>query len=399
LVFLVGLAIVGGVAYSFRDQLLHELGQHPTEPPTPPRRVEFSNQPWDGTLTLTSEAQAAIGLAVAPVTAQTEATPLPVLGTTKHDETKLTKIRPFFRGRVDKVHVGVGEKVTPDMPLVDLYSADLARAKTDFVIERSQWQYEKKLLDRRTELAKTNAITGTLLLETQSREMRERHEYEVAREKLQVFGLTDKEIAHVDQEQGEDKARLTLRSPATGIVIRRDVVSGNLYDENDVLMTIAPGDHLWVWGNVFESNLSLVHLGQKWVIEFPFSGKTLTGNVEFIAEGVDPETHAVRVRTSIPNVGGQFKADMLVRGHLEVEPEPGNVAIPRSALVIVDGNTYAFVREPGTSDKFVRRVVQTSQEKNDQAIVRSGLEPGEEVVVTGALFLEQMYEDQATLHM
>ena len=37
-----------------------------------------------------------------------------------------------------------------------------------------------------------------------------------------------------------DKARMTRLSPVDGIVIIRDVVPGNLYDNNDVLMVIAP---------------------------------------------------------------------------------------------------------------------------------------------------------------
>ena len=94
---------------------------------------------------------------------------------------------------------------------------------------------------------------------------------------------------------------MTLRSPIDGFVIERDVVPGNLYDENDTLLVIAPLDRLWVWGNVFESDLDLVKLGQSWEIRFPFLEQKLQGKVEYISNRVDPNTHAVRVRTSIPN--------------------------------------------------------------------------------------------------
>ena len=61
------------------------------------------------------------------------------------------------------------------------------------------------------------------------------------------------------------------------------------------------GDRLWVWGNVFESDLDLVRLGQSWEIRFPFLESKLQGRVEYISNRVDPNSHAVRVRTSIPN--------------------------------------------------------------------------------------------------
>ena len=107
------------------------------------------------------------------------------------------------------------------------------------------------------------------------------------------------------------------------------MVPGNLYDDNDTLLVIAPLDRLWVWGNVFESDMDLVKLGQPWEIRFPFLEEKLQGKVEYISNRVDPNTHAVRVRTSIPNPEGRLKSDMLVRGMLEIPPAPGRSRHPQ----------------------------------------------------------------------
>ena len=81
------------------------------------------------------------------------------------------------------------------------------------------------------------------------------------------------------------------------------------------MLVIEPLDHLWVWGNVFESDLDLVKLGQSWEIAVPVpEQQRLHGKVEYISNNVDPGTHAVRVRTSIANIEGRIKSDMLVRG-------------------------------------------------------------------------------------
>ena len=184
-------------------------------------------------------------------------------------------------------------------PLIELYSKELAEAKSICEIEKIQWIYELNLLAARRELIKTNAISAQIFLESQNNEMKSRREYEVARDKLLVFGLSDGEVDAIDREVGTQKARMTLRSPSDGIVIERDVVPGNLYDENDNLLVIAPMDHLWVWGNVFESDQDLVRLGQDWEIQFPFLDRSLPGKVEYISNRVDPSTHAVRIRTSI----------------------------------------------------------------------------------------------------
>ena len=227
--------------------------------------------------------------------------------------------------------------------------------------------------------------------------MKSRREYEVAVDKLLVFGLTEAEVEKVEDEVGPQKARMALRSPSHGIVIARDVVVGNLYDEDDTLLTIAPLDHLWVWGNVFESDLDLVQIGQSWEIHFPFLSRTLQGNVEYISNRVDPGTHAVRVRTSIPNLEGRLKSDMLVRGVLQIPPTPGWSIIPRTALIVPDGRYYVFVKRAGRIDAFERRAVRLAQEKDDHVVVEDGVKAGDEVVTVGALLLNELYEDSKTV--
>ena len=62
--------------------------------------------------------------------------------------------------------------------------------------------------------------------------------------------------------------------------------------------------------------------------------------MDYIAEQVDPGTHAIRVRASIPNPEGRLKSDMLVRTMLEIPPDPGWIGIPRVAMVTTDGGNY-----------------------------------------------------------
>jgi cobalt-zinc-cadmium efflux system membrane fusion protein len=338
-----------------------------------------------------------MGVSLMKVESQTEPILLELLGTTEYDTDNLSKVRPMFKGRVDKVHTTVGLTVKKGAPLIELYSTELAEAKGAYEVKRTQWLFQKTLLELREKLVKSNTIAQQLFIETRNEEMKSRTEHEVARDKLLVYGLSETEVEKVVDEAGAQKARTTLRSPADGIVITRDVVVGNLYDDDDTLLVIAPLDHLWVWGNVFESDLDLVRAGQSWEIEFPFLTQKLHGKVEYISNRVDPGTHAVRVRTSIPNTEGRLKSDMLVRGMLVIPPGPGRTVIPRTALVVGDGRYYTFVRLPGRLDKFERRSLGIAQEKHDHVVVDQGLKEGEEVVSVGGLLLNQLYEDRKTV--
>ena|GEM_PF-756941 len=359
-----------------------------------PKPVSLMDQePWDGLVTIPERAWKTMGLASEKVTEQTSPIRLELLGTTAYMTDTLTKVRPMFKGRVDKVHVAIGHAVKRGDPLIDLYSKELAEAKSVYQIERIQWQYDKNLLQTREPLVKTRAISQQQYEESKNNEMKSRREYEVARDKLFIYGLTEKEVDKVDDESGADKAKLTLRARAEGFVIERDVVAGNMYDENDTLLVVAPLDRLWVWGNVFESDLHLIELDQSWEVRFPYLERQLQGKVEYISNRVDPETHAVHIRTSIPNPNHQLKSDMLVRGMLEIPPIPGRTVIPRTALIVGDGHSIVFVQVPGRPEKFERRLVVVAQEKDDHVVIESGLKPGETVVSVGALILAQIFED------
>ena len=222
--------------------------------------------------------------------------------------------------------------------------------------------------------------------------MKSRREYEVARDKLLVYGLTEAEIDGIDQEVGSQKARMTLRSPTDGIVIERDVVPGNLYDENDTLLVIAPLDRLWVWGNVFESDLDLVRLGQDWEIQFPFLDDA-PGEGRIHLEPRRPQ-HPRRADPDLdPQSRRRLKSDMLVRGMLEIPPNPGRVVIPRTALIVSGGKYFVFVRTSEHPDTFVRREVNVVQEKHDLAVLEAMLEPGQEVITVGGLVVNQIHEE------
>ena len=193
---------------------------------------------------------------------------------------------------------------------------------------------------------------------------------------------------------------MILRSRAAGIVIKRSVVRGNYYDSKDELMQIAPLDHLWVRGNVSELDADKVQVGQKLKVVFPYSSLTIDAKVEYIDKAIDMDTRSAKFRASIPNPEGRLKAGMFVRVLLEVSPKQGQTVIPRGAMVSVDRVDYVFAKQPGKNDKFERRPIVVAKENNDFVVVSEPspgnpeLKPGDEVVATGSLILEQMYEDR-----
>ena len=359
-----------------------------------------SKVPWDHMIVLKADQSKGIGLRIAAVEQQSLPTLLRLSGITDYDPATLTVVRSQFDSRVDKVLVDLGDVVKVGDPLLELFSTDLAVAKNDYETAVSQHARDKKVLDYKAPLAETNSIARKDLIEAQNDEAKSNLQMKLAKDKLLVFGLTEKEIADVPNEDGVKKAKMILRSRAAGFVIKRSVVRGVSYDSKDELMQIAPLDHLWVRGNVSELDADKVQKGQKLKVVFPYSSLTIEANVEYIDKAIDMDTRSAKFRASIPNPEGRLKAGMFVRVLLEVSPKEGQTVIPRGAMVSVDRVDYVFVKQPGKIDKFERRPIVVAKENNDFVVVSEPspgnpeLKPGDEVVATGSLILEQMYEDR-----
>ena len=196
-----------------------------------------------------------------------------------------------------------------------------------------------------------------------------------------------------------DKAKMTFRSRVDGIVIQRDVVPGNFYDDSDVLMVIAPLDELWVWSSTSTSSTrARWRVGQTMgSVSLPRAARSRQGRVR-VASEVSRETRAVQVRASIPNPGGQAQVRHAREGAARDPPVKGQTVIPRLAMVVINGEEYVFVgrrprRRPRERPTVRAEEVAVAQENSDFVVIASGLAAGEMVATSGSLILAQLYED------
>ncbi|MGO9601079.1 MAG: efflux RND transporter periplasmic adaptor subunit [Isosphaeraceae bacterium] len=368
-----------------------------------------SGNHWDGRVKIDDDQAKAVGLGAVKVEAQVEPIKLELTGRTAYDPNSLNKVRPRFDTLVSKVYAELGQLVHKGDPLVEMDSVDLAAAKNDLQAKYVQWRRDLRVLKLHEKLASEGAVSLQTKIDDQNAESKSRLDFNTTRDKLQILGVPIADIEPLIKDLGDlpaneavfgtitDKARMTLRSRVDGIVIQREVVPGNYYDDMDILMVIAPLDHLWVFANVYEVDQARVAVGQRMDIVFPFLQQTLRGTIEYVSSEVSRETRAVQVRASIRNPGGKLKSDMLVKVFLEIPPVKGMTVIPRLAMVVLNGSEYVFVKtgsagSAGTS-QYARRKVTIAQEKSDQVVIASGLEAGETVATSGSLVLAQLYED------
>jgi cobalt-zinc-cadmium efflux system membrane fusion protein len=247
---------------------------------------------------------------------------LSLYGVTDYDPMTVTVVRTPFGTRLDKVLVELGTTVKKGDDLLELFSTDLAAAKWDYEMARSRWDRADAVLDYMKSLAERITLPKKELIKIQNDEAHWRLKLKLAKDKLLSYGLTEKEVEHARNEDGVQKARMIIRSQVEGVVVKRSVVQGNYYDSEDELLTIAALDHLWVRGNVSETDAEKVVVGQtlKVVLPFSVSGREITAKVDFIDKAIDPKMRSAHFRAAIPNPGGRLKAGLFVKIRVQIPP-------------------------------------------------------------------------------
>jgi Cu(I)/Ag(I) efflux system membrane fusion protein len=206
---------------------------------------------------------------------------------------------------------------------------------------------------------------------------------EAARERLRLWDVPEAEVERLEKT-GKPSKTLTMYSPMSGVVTKKDIVMGHRLNEGDMPYEITDLSRVWVLADAYETDLSRIRMGMQARLSLQaFPGKTFTGKVIFIDPILDAKTRTAKVRLEFPNPRGELRPEMFGEVVLKTADREG-LRIPADA--VIDSGTTKVVFVDVGEGKFQPRAVEVGPETGDQVEVLSGLAEGE-LVVTRANFL------------
>ena len=254
--------------------------------------------------------------------------------------------------------------------------ADLKLAKTN--LDRSRSLYERQLLPQQT------------FDDTQAR-------YEAALAQVDLAG------AQFEQAKARlDELKITLSnteivSPVDGFVGKRFLDPGAFASTNAPVASVVDISRVRMVANLVERDVRRVPAGTPTQVEVDaFPGETFSGRVSRVAPVFDPATRTAEMEIEVPNPGYRLKPGMYARVQLTVDTRANALAVPRSALVTLDGKDGVFVavtsdgpqpaaRGSAAGEMTARFLpVQTGIRDGEHVEIASGLEDGARVITTGA---------------
>jgi cobalt-zinc-cadmium efflux system membrane fusion protein len=296
------------------------------------------------------------------------------------------EVGALVSGRIAAVSVVEGARVERGQVLAWLDAPEVARATAEVLRARARAASTSNKLKRQLELEQQQATSKNALDDARTEAEVARADLLAARTLLRSLGGVEPP-ATADPEAASLSARVALRAPVSGVVVRRDAVLGGAVTPERTLF--------WLSGNA--APLVLAHVpegvpppseGELAALRARGATESCSATVRGQLGVVDRETRSVDVRVE-PDAACQ---GLLPGAFVDVtfrRTTSGGVLgllVPREAVVEVRGVSLVFVVQgPG---EVAVTPVRLAERPGPEALVESGLRAGDEVVTRGAVLFK-----------
>lgn len=324
--------------------------------------------PGLGPVELTPERIQLIGMRTATVKREALGGELRTVGVVGANERGLAQITPRFAGWVQKLSVSTtGERVRRGQVLATIYSPEVLRAAQELLLAKGWSAGEAS--------AGSDPTTAGLAAN--------------ARRRLDLLGISPEEIDEL-LRTGKAVEAIAIRSPVDGYVITKNAVAGVAIQPGTVLFEVADLSNVWVTADVYELDISRIHVGQRARLELAsYPGERHAGKVQFVYPVLDGQNRTLKVRIEFRNRsdrnGPRLRPGMYGTVYLDL-PATTGLMVPAEALVDTGEMQYVFVAKEGGN--FEPRLVKLGARAQGKAEVVSGVSEGEKVVTTGNFLID-----------
>lgn len=180
--------------------------------------------------------------------------------------------------------------------------------------------------------------------------------------------------------------RTTIRAPFGGVMDDRLVEIGSMVSPGAPVARLVDLDPIKITAGVPERYAADVRVGSVVTVTFDvLEDQEFEGRLTFVGSVVERESRTFPVEFSLPNPGRVVKPEMVANLSLRRRVLEDVVVVPQEALVRVEDGFVAYVVGEDDEGRAVARArtVELGPAQRDLAVVDSGLEPGERLVVVG----------------
>jgi cobalt-zinc-cadmium efflux system membrane fusion protein len=310
------------------------------------------------------------------------ASELVVTGTVTPDVSRNVPVVSLASGRVMVIRTRLGDTVQKGQLLMTIRSDDVSGGYSNYKMAVADETLARAQLERTKDLYEHGAFALNDLQVAQDTEDKAKVAVDTAAEHLRLLG------------NDPDKMNFTVDifAPVSGTITDQEVTAGSLVQAYSTPspFTISDLSSTWIVCDVYENDLASVRIGDTAEIKLnAYPDRTFRGRVSNILPILDPNLRTGKVRIEVQNPG-IMRLGMFVTATFRGQTREMHTIVPASAILHMHDREFVYVPAP---EKKFRRVEVVSgdvlQDHTDLQEIKSGLEPGQQVV-TNALVLDHV---------
>jgi cobalt-zinc-cadmium efflux system membrane fusion protein len=323
---------------------------------------------------MTADEQSAAGITTASVSRRGLSGQIKMPAEVVVNAYKSASVTTRISAQVITRNVQLGDVVEPGQSLVTLSSVDMAEAQGNFVIADREWQRVRGLgkaaiSERRyveAEIARRQALS-----------------------KILAYGMTQQQT---DRLLAAGAAAMTtgefeLLAPQQGTVLSDDFIVGELIQPGRVLFNISDETTLWVEASTVPSDLTEFEVGAPARIAHG-EGHWINGHVVQLHHQLDETTRRQGLRIEVDNADDHLHPGQFVEAEISTGEGPKVLAVPSEAITLIKGAPTVFLLKEG--HEFHPQPVETGASAGGWTEIRSGLNEGDELAVTGVFHIKSL---------
>jgi membrane fusion protein (multidrug efflux system) len=293
-----------------------------------------------------------------------------ILATGEIEALQHIELRPEVEGRLEEILVREGAEVRQGTPLFKVDDAELRAQVARLEADRD---LAEQALRRTRELLEQNASSEADLEQAEANARSARAQLELQQVRLE---------------------RTVVRAPFAGVVGVRFVSLGDFVNNSTRLTTLQTADPQRASFQVPERYAGRLRRGQEVTFRVAaVQDRQFSGIVDFVDPVVRLPGRTIMVKARVPNRRRDLKPGMFIEARLVTDVRPNAIVVPEDAILPLQGADYVWVATEGQA---TRREVVLGVRTPGFVEVRSGVEPGEQVVVGG---LERLREGAPVMPM
>ncbi len=300
---------------------------------------------------------------------------LNLTGQVAFNEDKVARIYPMVSGNIGGISVEPGDYVRKGQVLGVIQSAEMAGYGNDVVTSKTNLLIAGKNLDAAEDMFKSGLVSQKDLATT-------RELYKQAQAQL----IRSTEVLRING--GNTAAKFVVRSPIDGFVVEKQV-NNNMSirpDNANDLFTISDLKDVWVYANVYESNISKVHLGDAvQITTLSYPNKIFYGKIDKILNVLDPTNKVMKVRVVLPNPGYLLKPQMFTSVSVVNKTNQESLSVP-SGAIIFENSQYFILIYKSNSDVTITPV-QLIGSNGGRSYITGPVRAGDKIIGSNAVLI------------